>query len=132
FGKYLKEIHITLAQLKKKWDEDTTLQDFDGAWNLQCVETASQCFLTPSKLEGDDVMISSDAVTVVDLKKPMEDLAGTMPRRVVKLLWCNPPHHADFNHDPYDDDMYEGQEIPDNVQSICDNLDIKVRGRKKE
>ncbi|GJY03577.1 hypothetical protein Tco_0369517 [Tanacetum coccineum] len=26
--------------------------------------------------------------------------------------------------------MYEGQEIPDNIQSICDNLDIKVRGRR--
>ncbi|GJS45022.1 hypothetical protein Tco_0595143 [Tanacetum coccineum] len=25
-----------------------------------------------------------------------------------------------------------GQEIPDNIQSICDNLDIKVRGRKKK
>ncbi|GJW65072.1 retrovirus-related pol polyprotein from transposon RE1 [Tanacetum coccineum] len=62
FGKHWKEIHVTWAQLEKKRDEDTTLQDFDGAWNLQCVETASQCFLTPSKLEGDDVMISSDAI----------------------------------------------------------------------
>ncbi|GJS34465.1 retrotransposon protein, putative, unclassified [Tanacetum coccineum] len=25
-----------------------------------------------------------------------------------------------------------GQEIPDNIQSLCDNLDIKVRGRKKK
>nr|GEU60207.1 hypothetical protein [Tanacetum cinerariifolium] len=28
--------------------------------------------------------------------------------------------------DPHDDDMYEGNEIPENIQSICDNLDIKV------
>ncbi|GJW18905.1 hypothetical protein Tco_0026341 [Tanacetum coccineum] len=35
-------------------------------------------------------------------------------------------------YDPYDDDMYEGHEIPDNIQSICDNLNIKVRGRKKK
>ncbi|GJX55613.1 ribonuclease H-like domain-containing protein [Tanacetum coccineum] len=32
----------------------------------------------------------------------------------------------DYNYDPYDDDIYEGREIPDNIQSICDNLDIKV------
>ncbi|GKF34067.1 hypothetical protein Tco_0107267, partial [Tanacetum coccineum] len=25
-----------------------------------------------------------------------------------------------------------GQEIPNNIQSICDNLDLKVRGRKKK
>nr|GEW77495.1 hypothetical protein [Tanacetum cinerariifolium] len=64
------------AQLEKKRDEDTTLQDFDGACNLQCMEMASQFLLTPSKLEGDDVTISSDAVTVADLKKLIEDLAG--------------------------------------------------------
>nr|GEV90504.1 hypothetical protein [Tanacetum cinerariifolium] len=28
--------------------------------------------------------------------------------------------------DPHDDDMYEGNEIHENIQSICDNLDIKV------
>ncbi|GJX53525.1 reverse transcriptase domain-containing protein [Tanacetum coccineum] len=33
--------------------------------------------------------------------------------------------NADYDYDPYDDDMYEGQEILDNIQSICDNLDIK-------
>ncbi|GJU92444.1 hypothetical protein Tco_1304867 [Tanacetum coccineum] len=38
--------------------------------------------------------------------------------------------NADYDYDPYDDDMYEGQEIPDNIQPICDNLDIKVRGPK--
>ncbi|GJV37237.1 exocyst complex component SEC6 [Tanacetum coccineum] len=36
--------------------------------------------------------------------------------------------NADVDYDSYVDDMYEGQEIPDNVQSICDNLDIKITG----
>ncbi|GKA88773.1 hypothetical protein Tco_0810537 [Tanacetum coccineum] len=31
-----------------------------------------------------------------------------------------------YDFDPYDDDMYEGQDIPDKIQAICDNLDIKV------
>ncbi|GKD52678.1 hypothetical protein Tco_1306206 [Tanacetum coccineum] len=36
------------------------------------------------------------------------------------------------DYDQYDDDMYEGQNIPDNIQSISDNLDSKVRGRMKK
>ncbi|GJZ05406.1 hypothetical protein Tco_0538681 [Tanacetum coccineum] len=38
----------------------------------------------------------------------------------------------DYDFDPYDDDMYERHDILDKIQSICDNLDIKVRGRKKK
>ncbi|GKD25546.1 hypothetical protein Tco_1231760 [Tanacetum coccineum] len=40
--------------------------------------------------------------------------------------------NGEYDYDPYDDDMYEGQDIPDKIQDICDNLDIKVRGRKKK
>ncbi|GKB89677.1 ribonuclease H-like domain-containing protein [Tanacetum coccineum] len=37
--------------------------------------------------------------------------------------------NGDYDEDPYDDDMYEGHDIPDKIQDICDNLDIRVRGR---
>ncbi|GKD73952.1 copia protein [Tanacetum coccineum] len=40
--------------------------------------------------------------------------------------------HDDYEYDPYDDDMYDGQEIPEKLQAFYDNLDIKVRGRKKK
>ncbi|GJT83719.1 hypothetical protein Tco_1058061 [Tanacetum coccineum] len=76
FGKHWKEIHVTWGQLEKKRDEDATLQDFNATLDLQCVKTASQFLLMLSKLEGDDVMIICDDVTIADLKKPMEDLAG--------------------------------------------------------
>nr|GEX41570.1 hypothetical protein [Tanacetum cinerariifolium] len=36
----------------------------------------------------------------------------------------------EHDYDAYDDDMYEGQVIPDNIQTICNNLDIKVRAHK--
>ncbi|GKE22601.1 hypothetical protein Tco_1434113 [Tanacetum coccineum] len=39
--------------------------------------------------------------------------------------------NAEYDYDPYDDDLYEDQEIPDHIQSIYYNLDINVRGRKK-
>ncbi|GJR39871.1 zinc knuckle CX2CX4HX4C containing protein [Tanacetum coccineum] len=32
----------------------------------------------------------------------------------------------DSENDVEEDDMYEGQDIPDKIQAICDNLDIKV------
>ncbi|GJY99958.1 hypothetical protein Tco_0517388 [Tanacetum coccineum] len=38
----------------------------------------------------------------------------------------------DDQYDLYDEDMYEGQEISKNIQTICDNFDIKVRGQKKK
>ncbi|GJU39056.1 hypothetical protein Tco_1192013 [Tanacetum coccineum] len=50
------------------------------------METASQFLLTPSKLEGDDIAIFSDAVTVADLKKPIEDLADGRTKQLNKIV----------------------------------------------
>ncbi|GKE12100.1 hypothetical protein Tco_1415651 [Tanacetum coccineum] len=36
------------------------------------------------------------------------------------------------DYDMYDDDMYENHNLPEHLQSICDDLDITVRGRKKK
>ncbi|GKB20840.1 hypothetical protein Tco_0854763 [Tanacetum coccineum] len=46
--------------------------------------------------------------------------------------WKESYENDDYDYDPYDDDMYEGQEFPDKIKSICDNLDIKVKGRRKK
>ncbi|GJY30747.1 hypothetical protein Tco_0414242 [Tanacetum coccineum] len=44
--------------------------------------------------------------------------------------WRNSyPDNNDY--DPYDDDMYENHDLSEHLQSICDDLDIMVRGRKK-
>ncbi|GJV57278.1 WRKY domain-containing protein [Tanacetum coccineum] len=40
--------------------------------------------------------------------------------------------YVNDDYDPYDDDMYEGQDIHDNIQSICDNLDIKKPKMEKK
>ncbi|GJY42934.1 hypothetical protein Tco_0431147 [Tanacetum coccineum] len=34
------------------------------------------------------------------------------------------------DYDPYDDDMYENHDLYEHLQSICDDLDITVHGRK--
>ncbi|GJY95245.1 hypothetical protein Tco_0511606 [Tanacetum coccineum] len=46
--------------------------------------------------------------------------------------WKESYENDDYEYDSYDDDMYEGQGILDKLQVICDNLDIKVRGRKNK
>nr|GEW15058.1 RNA-directed DNA polymerase, eukaryota, reverse transcriptase zinc-binding domain protein [Tanacetum cinerariifolium] len=45
--------------------------------------------------------------------------------------WRNSyPNNDDY--DPYDEDMYENHDLFEHPQSICDDLDITVRGRKKK
>ncbi|GKC65024.1 hypothetical protein Tco_1097622 [Tanacetum coccineum] len=46
--------------------------------------------------------------------------------------WKDSYGNGDYDEDPYDDGMYEGQDLSQEIQAICDNLDIRVRGRKKE
>nr|GEV05463.1 hypothetical protein [Tanacetum cinerariifolium] len=36
------------------------------------------------------------------------------------------------DYDPYDDDMYKNHDLSEHLQSICDDLDITVHGRKKK
>ncbi|GJR85950.1 hypothetical protein Tco_0209961 [Tanacetum coccineum] len=46
--------------------------------------------------------------------------------------WRDSYENGDYDEDPYDDYMYEGQDLPNKLQEICDNLDIRVRGRRKK
>ncbi|GKA00601.1 hypothetical protein Tco_0673151 [Tanacetum coccineum] len=46
--------------------------------------------------------------------------------------WRDSYGNGDYDKDPYDDDMYESQDLPQEIQAICDNFDILVRGRKKK
>nr|GEV52845.1 hypothetical protein [Tanacetum cinerariifolium] len=46
--------------------------------------------------------------------------------------WRDSYSNGDFNDDPYNDDMYEGQDLSHELQAICDNLDIRLRCRKKK
>ncbi|GKC42243.1 hypothetical protein Tco_1059965, partial [Tanacetum coccineum] len=41
--------------------------------------------------------------------------------------WRKTYGNVEFNYEPYDDDMYEGHKISDNLRSICDNSDINIR-----
>ncbi|GJZ58027.1 hypothetical protein Tco_0613521 [Tanacetum coccineum] len=68
---------------------------------------------------------------LVPVDNEMASFLASQPSRVgygtnsLMEQWRETYGNADYDYDPYDDDMFEGQEIPDNIQSICDNLDIK-------
>ncbi|GJX43519.1 hypothetical protein Tco_0260195 [Tanacetum coccineum] len=69
---------------------------------------------------------SEDEVASVD-----NDLARSMASERVgfgtqSLLeqWRDSYGNGDYDEDPYDDDMYKGQDLPQELQAICDNLDI--------
>nr|GFA46071.1 hypothetical protein [Tanacetum cinerariifolium] len=46
--------------------------------------------------------------------------------------WMDSYKNGDYDEDPYDDDMCEGQDLSDKLQDICNNLDIRVRNRRKK
>ncbi|GJW67899.1 retrotransposon protein, putative, ty1-copia subclass, partial [Tanacetum coccineum] len=69
---------------------------------------------------------SEDEVASVD-----NDMARSMASERVgfgtqSLLeqWMDSYGNGDYDDDPYDDDMYEGLDLSQELQAICDNLDI--------
>ncbi|GKC75356.1 hypothetical protein Tco_1126130, partial [Tanacetum coccineum] len=77
------------------------------------------------------IIIDGKVSLVVDEGKPLKREVGFGTSSLLEQ-WRDTYKNVDYDYDPYDDDTYEGQEIPNNIQSICDNLDIKLRGRKKK
>nr|GEW05522.1 hypothetical protein [Tanacetum cinerariifolium] len=71
---------------------------------------------------------SEDKVESVD-----SDMARSMASESVGLCTkslleqCRDSYDSgEYNEDPYDDDMYKGQDFHNKIQDTCDNLDIRV------
>ncbi|GJX59741.1 hypothetical protein Tco_0291131 [Tanacetum coccineum] len=73
-------------------------------------------------------------ILVDDEGKPLEkvEYSGDYDSEDEVALVDNEMASFFVKKDGYGNDMYEGQEIPNKIRSICDNLDIKVRGRRKK
>ncbi|GJU07170.1 hypothetical protein Tco_1123600 [Tanacetum coccineum] len=72
---------------------------------------------------------SKDEVTSID-----NDMACSLALERVgfgtqSLLeqWRDLYGNGDYDEDPYDEDIYEGHDVTQEIQAICDNLDIRVR-----
>ncbi|GJW43655.1 ribonuclease H-like domain-containing protein [Tanacetum coccineum] len=73
--------------------------------------------------------VSGKLVFVDDDGKPLEkvdyvDILGSDDE--VEPVDNEMENVVDDDYNPYDDNIYEGHEIVDNIQTICDNLDIKM------
>ncbi|GJZ86338.1 RNA-directed DNA polymerase, eukaryota, reverse transcriptase zinc-binding domain protein [Tanacetum coccineum] len=96
--------------------------------------------ITPiiDKIEKFEDLLTSGQAILVD-KVVDNDMARSMASERVgfgtqSLLeqWRDSYGNGDYDDDPYDDDMYDGQDLSHELQAICDDLDIRVRGRKKK
>ncbi|GJV07192.1 hypothetical protein Tco_1344848 [Tanacetum coccineum] len=81
------------------------------------------------KVEFPDDYDSEDEVSSVDNAMARFMASERVGFGTESLLeqWRDSYGNGDYDEDPYDDDMYKGQDLPQELQAICDNLDIRVR-----
>ncbi|GJY40837.1 zinc finger, CCHC-type containing protein [Tanacetum coccineum] len=81
------------------------------------------------KVDYSGVQGSKDEVEIVDneMTSFLSSKSSGVGYDTKSLLEQWRETYGNNDYDPYDDDMYESYEIPDNIQSICDNLNIKRR-----
>ncbi|GJU58498.1 hypothetical protein Tco_1236264 [Tanacetum coccineum] len=86
------------------------------------------------KVEFSDDYDSEDEVASVnnDMARSMASESVGVGTQSLREQWRDSYGNGDYNEDSYDDDMYECQDLPQELQAICDNLNIRVRGRKKK
>ncbi|GKA92129.1 hypothetical protein Tco_0814054 [Tanacetum coccineum] len=102
-------------------------------WNVKTSSTNTTPII--EKIRKIEKLIIYGKVTLADDDgKPLKKLIIRVGFRTQSLLeqWSDFYENDDYNEEPYDDDMYEGQNLPDKLQEICDNLDIRIRGRRKK
>ncbi|GJU44734.1 hypothetical protein Tco_1202000 [Tanacetum coccineum] len=94
-------------------------------WNVEINSTSTTPIVDKTrKLEK---LIIEDEVESVD-----NDMARSMASESISFgtkslleQWRDTYENGDYNEDLYDNDMYEGQDFPDKIQDICDNLKYK-------
>nr|GEV08109.1 zinc finger, CCHC-type [Tanacetum cinerariifolium] len=124
-------------------------------WNVESSSTSTTP--TVEKIDKIERLIIDSKVTLVDdggkpLKKvdtlgdhDSEDEVESVDNEMVGFLaskkvgygtnslleqWKETYENADYDYDPYDDDMYEGQEIPDNIRSVTEHPDSESGKRE--
>nr|GEW01383.1 RNA-directed DNA polymerase, eukaryota [Tanacetum cinerariifolium] len=89
-------------------------------WNVDASSPSTT--LVIEKIDKIEKLIIEGKVALMDDEdKPFE--------KSLLEQWTESYENGDYEYDQYDDDMYEGQDIHEKLQAICDILDIAVRGR---
>ncbi|GKC45822.1 hypothetical protein Tco_1063544, partial [Tanacetum coccineum] len=81
-----------------------------------------------SDYDSEDEVASVD----IDMARSLASERVGFGTQILLEQWRDSYGNGDYDEDPYDDDMYKGQDLPQEIQAICDNLDIRVRGHKKK
>ncbi|GJU11144.1 hypothetical protein Tco_1133540 [Tanacetum coccineum] len=93
-------------------------------WNVETSSTSTTPII--DKIGKIEKLIMDGKVTLVD------DDGIPLKKLIIRVIMIRDSiENGDYDEDPYDDDMYEGHDIPNKIQDICDNLDIRVRGLAK-
>nr|GEX14169.1 hypothetical protein [Tanacetum cinerariifolium] len=76
----------------------------------------------PGDYDSEDELASVD----YDMARSMASERVGFGTQSLLEQWRDSYGNGKYDEDPYDDDMYEGQDLPQELQAICDNLDIRV------
>ncbi|GJX44005.1 glucomannan 4-beta-mannosyltransferase 9-like protein [Tanacetum coccineum] len=104
-----------------------------GEDKLRLLDTDENPLVHSGIVESDsEVEVVIDETTNLRISTSGKDRSdkGYGTNNLLEQLRDSYPDNNDY--DPYDDDMYENHDLSEHLQSICDDLDITVRGRKKK
>ncbi|GKA44567.1 hypothetical protein Tco_0737291 [Tanacetum coccineum] len=90
--------------------------------------------LVPTGIVDSDSEVEVDFDETANLRISMSGKEGSDKGYGTNSLlekWSDSYQDND-DYDPYNDDMYENHDMSEHLQSICDDLDITVSGRKKK
>ncbi|GJT56715.1 retrotransposon protein, putative, ty1-copia subclass [Tanacetum coccineum] len=153
--------HSTNSSSNKKQDVDSTnnvsdLNPFE-VLNSVCEDGTSTTPIMYKIGKFENLIIDGQAILVDETVSPLKkveyqgdhdsedevasvdnDMARSMASEMAEFgthsfleQWRDSYGNGDYDENPYDDDMYEGHDLTEEIQTICDKLDIRVRGRKK-
>ncbi|GJS09632.1 RNA-directed DNA polymerase, eukaryota, reverse transcriptase zinc-binding domain protein [Tanacetum coccineum] len=74
----------------------------------------------PSDYDSEDDVASVDN----DMARSLASERVGFGTQILLEQWRDSYGNGDYEIDPYDDDMYKGQDLPQELQAICDSLDI--------
>ncbi|GJR15681.1 hypothetical protein Tco_0798333 [Tanacetum coccineum] len=123
---FLSMAHCTLSS--KCWSirglRKRSKVDNDSENYMEEDDNKTTSFMTSKSSKGTS-SLNSEAVDNDKARSMASEKVGFDTNSLLEQ-WRDTYENGDYDYDPYDDDMYEGQEIDDKIQAICDNLDIKV------
>ncbi|GJV69292.1 hypothetical protein Tco_1484801 [Tanacetum coccineum] len=100
-------------------------------WNVKNSSTSTTP-ITDKIGKYENLIIDRQAILMDEVGNPLKKERVGFGTQSLLEQWRDSYGNGDYDDDLYDDDMYEGQDLTKELQTICDNLDIRVHGRKKK